>query len=195
MITTVLFDLDGVIRHFDPEVTADIERRHGVAAGELARVAFEPRLAGMLVTGRLPRADWVSAVGEAIGSAEAAMQWGAQQAHVDPDVLALAAEIRDRGIRTAILTNGTDTIAEETSALGLTGAFDPIFNSAEIGHAKPDARVFAHVIEALGCAPDEIFFIDDSATNVAGAVAAGLHAHRFTDAVDLRHALRAHLGD
>lgn len=36
MIRVVLFDLDGVIRHFDSRYVADIEVKYGLAAGALA---------------------------------------------------------------------------------------------------------------------------------------------------------------
>ncbi|MFC4140366.1 MULTISPECIES: HAD family phosphatase [unclassified Microbacterium] len=192
MITTVLFDLDGVIRHFDPEVTAEIERRHGIESGTLMETAFAGTAAEELTIGRLRRDEWIAGIGASLGCPAAAEEWGAQRAHLDEDVLALAAELRGRGIRAAILTNGTDGIPAEIDALGLADSFDPIFNSAEIGHAKPDARVFAHVVHALGCTPEEILFTDDTATNVAGAIAAGMRAHHFTDAAGLRRALRTH---
>ncbi|MDR2997344.1 MAG: HAD family phosphatase [Microbacterium sp.] len=192
MITTVLFDLDGVIRHFDPEVTAEIERRHGIEDGRIMQVAFAGTAAERLTTGRLSRSEWIAGIGASLGAPEAAADWGAQRARLDEGVLALAAELRDLGYRTAILTNGTDDVRAEIEVLGLSGTFDPIFNSAEIGHAKPDARVFAHVVRELGCAPEEIFFIDDSAINVAGAIESGLRAHHFTDAAGLQHALIAH---
>ncbi|MFE6995357.1 HAD family hydrolase [Microbacterium sp. NPDC057659] len=190
-ITTVLFDLDGVIRHFDPEVTAEIERRHGISDGRIMEIAFTGTAAEQLILGRLRRADWIAGIGAALGAPDAASEWGAQGARLDEGVLALAAELRDAGIRTAILTNGTDGVRAEIDELGLSASFDPILNSAEIGFAKPDARVFAHVVEELGCAPEAVFFVDDSATNVAGAIAAGLRAQHFTDAAGLRRALLA----
>jgi putative hydrolase of the HAD superfamily len=192
MIATVLFDLDGVIRHFDPEVTAEIEQRHGIESGRLMETAFAGTAVEELTVGRLRRDAWIAGIGASLGCPAAAEEWGAQRARVDEDVLALAADLRDRGVRTAVLTNGTDAVRTEIEALGLTDVFEPIFNSAEIGFAKPDARVYAHVVEALGAAPEEIFFVDDSATNVAGAVAAGLRAHQFANAAALRLALRAH---
>ncbi|MFD5224960.1 HAD-IA family hydrolase [Microbacterium sp. NPDC058342] len=189
MIRAVIFDLDGVIRHFDPETTADIERRRGVASGTIASVAFAKTRIEPLTTGRLSRADWIASIGEALGDPAAAVEWGMQPVRLDAEVLALARQLSGAGIRPAILTNGTDTISAETTRLGLTALFEPIINTAEIGFAKPDARAFFHVLDALRCEPGDAFFTDDSATNVAAAAALGMHAHHFRSASGLRAAL------
>ena len=190
-IRAVLFDLDGVVRHFDADFTADIEVRHGLSPGAVLDAAFEPDLLAQATTGTISRRRWVELVGATLGSEAAAEEWGRQPSAVDPDVLAIADALRAAGIRTAILTNGTDTIPAETAALGLTAHFDAIFNSAEIGWAKPDIRAFQHVLDALGFAGAEVFFTDDSASKLVGAEELGMPTHRFESAERLRVALRA----
>lgn len=190
MISTVLFDLDGVIRHFQPDVTAAIERRHGITPGAIAQIAFTGSSVERLTTGRLRRADWITAIGEELDNHAAAREWGEQRARVDPEMLALAEELTAAGIRTSILTNGTDTIPGETAELGLDACFAPIFNTAEIGFAKPDARAFTHVLDALGCDPGDVLFTDDSNANIVGAAELGIRTHHFRDAASLRADLR-----
>ncbi|WP_136055952.1 HAD family phosphatase [Microbacterium sp. K24] len=189
-IRAVLFDLDGVIRHFDSEHTTEIERRYGFDPGTITAVAFEPDVLEQVTTGVISRRAWVDRVGETLGSAEAAEEWGRQPSDLDAQVLAVADDLRAAGIRTAILTNGTDTIAAEAEELGLHHRFEAIFNSAEIGWAKPDARAFQHVLDALGLAASEVFFTDDSAGKLAGAEELGMPTHHFTSVDGLRGALR-----
>lgn len=191
MISTVLFDLDGVIRHFEPDVTATIERRHGITTGTIPRIAFTGTSVQRLSTGRLLRADWITEIGEALDNHEAAREWGAQRGRVDPAMLTLAGEIAAAGLRTSILTNGTDTLQAEIAGLHLDDHFAPIFNTAEIGFAKPDARAFTHVLGALGSESTDVLFIDDVRTNIDGAAALGIRTHHFNDAVSLRSDLRA----
>jgi FMN phosphatase YigB (HAD superfamily) len=191
MIRVVLFDLDGVIRHFDPDHVAGIERRHGLAAGAIEGVAFAKPLIEEVTSGRITRTEWVRQVGELSGSAPAAEEWGVQPAVVDEALLDLSDEIRSLGLRTAVLTNGTDTIPAEIAALGIAGRFDAIFNSAEIGFAKPDVRAFEHVLDALGATASEVFFTDDSASKLAGAARLSMHTHLFEGVEDLRGRLRA----
>lgn len=189
-IDCVLLDLDGVIRHFDPVVAAAAERRHGLAAGVLVETAMAAGdLIDELVTGRLSRAKWVVEVGRRVGSAAAAAEWLADTGEVDPEMLDLADEIRAGGITVAILTNGTDTIPQEVVDLGIADRVDAVFNTAEIGVAKPDAGAFRHVCEALEVEPKSVYFTDDSVAKLAGAVELGMTAEHFVDVDTLRDRL------
>lgn len=189
MIRAVLFDLDGVVRHFlhDP----DLEARHGLPAGMIARIAFASPLIDAVTTGNLTREEWIVRVGEAAGSAAAAREWGRTPFAADPDVLALVDELRSHGMMCAILTNGTDTIAEELHDSGIAAHFDRVFNSADIGYAKPDVQAFRHVVADLAIAPEEVFFLDDSPGKLSGARTLGMTTHHYTGVSALRTALDA----
>lgn len=189
MIRVVLFDLDGVIRHFNPKHVADIEGRHGLAAGTLESIAFAKPLIEQVTTGRISRADWVRQVSEMAGSAAAAAEWGLQPAVVDVALLELSDEVRGLGLRTAVLTNGTDSIRAEIAAMGIGTRFDAVFNSAEIGFVKPDVRAFQYVLDALGVAAEEVFFTDDSASKLVGADSLAIRTHLFAGVDDLRRHL------
>lgn len=192
MIRAVLFDLDGVIRHFDPQHVTAIERRHGIDPGAINRFAFSSPVIGQVTTGRISRSEWVDHIARHLVNEDAASEWGRQPSRIDQTVLQLADEIRGTGRATAILTNGTDTIADEATAAGLHNHFNPIFNSADIGYAKPDERAFQHVLDELDVAPGELFFTDDSPAKLLGAAALGIATHHFVDVAELRAALREH---
>lgn len=189
MIKAVLFDLDGVVRHFDPEQRVEIERRHGLDPGQLESALFaEPHLSDV-ITGRTTKRVWLETVGTQLGRVEAALEWGRSPARPDAHVLALAVGLRELGLQTAILTNGTDETPADVALLELETLFDPIVSTAEIGHAKPDRRAFEHVVDRLGLAPGEVFFTDDSAGKLAGADEIGMVTHHFTGIESLRAAL------
>ena len=187
MIRAVLFDLDGVVRHFDHD--PDLENRYGLDRGAIAKIAFASPLIDEVTTGRITRAEWIARIG-ARTCTTAAEEWGRTPFRVDTEMIQLANELRTAGIVCAILTNGTDTIDAEAAQSGLTAHFDPIFNSAEIGHAKPDRRAFLHVMEALHLSAEQIFFTDDSPAKLIGAANLGIRTHAFTDVHTLRIALQ-----
>ena len=188
-ITTVLLDLDGVVRHFDAGHVSAVERAHGLDPGVLIAAAFDPDLLGLVTTGRIPRREWVRRIGATVGHASAAQEWLAALGVVDATMLAEVEGLRARGLRVALLTNGTDTIDGELAALCLDGCFDAVFNSATIGFAKPDPRVFRHVCDELQVRPPEVFFVDDSVANVAAAIDVGISATHFVDVDSFRAAL------
>lgn len=190
-IRAVIFDLDGVVRHFDPENVASIERAHGLEPGSIEAIAFAPHHLELVTTGRISRREWVERIGVELGNDKDAEAWGSQPFHVDEEVLGLVNELRANGIRTAILTNGTDTIPGEVASTNLTSQFETVFNSAEIGWTKPDVRAFQHVLDAMQLAPHEVFFTDDSVGKLTGAEALGMRTHHFTGVAGLREALRS----
>jgi FMN phosphatase YigB (HAD superfamily) len=64
--------------------------------------------------------------------------------------------------------------------------------SAEEGLIKPDAKLFAIACRRAGLAPQDLLFIDDSATNIEAARALGFHVHRFEEGDDLEGLMKSH---
>jgi HAD superfamily hydrolase (TIGR01509 family) len=194
VIRAVVFDLDGVLRQFDS--ATGVEADYGIPPGALEAAAFDPSILDDAVCGRITYEAWIAALGDLLAarhgeSARAgAAAFGALPDRVDPDVLAIARSVRASCI-TAILTNGTTRVEGECERLGLTSEFDHLFNSARVGYAKPDRRVFEHALAALGVEPHECVFTDDSVHKLAGAQELGMHTIHFTGAPVLRDALRA----
>lgn len=188
-IRAVLFDLDGVIRRFHPEHVARIEREHALAPGSIESFAFSTPVIDDVTTGRITRAEWVRAIGEHLAAPAAAEAWGRQPFTPDDAVLELVDELRAAGYTTAVLTNGTDGVPGEVASFGLPDRVDAVFSSHEIGFTKPDVRAFRHVLDALGLEGPEVFFTDDSAAKLAGAVELGMTVHHYTSVAALRTAL------
>lgn len=71
--------------------------------------------------------------------------------------------------------------------------FDLALTSCYLGLRKPEPAIYRRAIDIVGGPAERILFIDDRPENVAGALAAGLTALRFTGADALRAEL-ARLG-
>lgn len=52
--------------------------------------------------------------------------------------------------------------------------------SCDLGVRKPDPLVYKRALDRFGATPEETFFADDSAENIAGARAVGITAHQLT---------------
>lgn len=179
-VDAVLLDLDGVIRHFDPHHLEAVERANGLDVGVIWATAFRPDLIDAVTTGRMTKLAWRDRVGELIGSPAAARQWMKDKGTVDWELIAVVDQLRADGLTVAILTNGTDTIADELDELEVSDHFDAVFNSALIGHAKPDRRAFEHVCRHLDIAAERIFFTDDSESKLSGAIQIGMQARHYS---------------
>ena len=83
---------------------------------------------------------------------------------------------------------GTNTIQshwENHMERGDYAFFNQTYASNKIGCAKPDPHFFELILEAEQTAPENAFFTDDKAENVAAAASLGIHAELFTTAADL----------
>jgi glucose-1-phosphatase len=69
--------------------------------------------------------------------------------------------------------------------------FRGLYYSSSIGHRKPDAAGFDHVVSEIGVPASRIVFFDDLAENIDGARARGLKAVHVRTARDVADALTA----
>ncbi|NUB46081.1 haloacid dehalogenase type II [Fertoebacter nigrum] len=91
-----------------------------------------------------------------------------------PEVPATLAALRARGLRTAILSNGTPgMLAAATASAGIEGLLDDVLSVEAIGAYKPDPQVYALVGQRFGVAPDQVRFVSSNGWDVAGAGAFG----------------------
>lgn len=71
--------------------------------------------------------------------------------------------------------------------------FDDVIVSGDEKCLKPDAKIFHIALARMGNpAPDSVFFIDDSAANIAAADTLGFITHHFKSAAGLESALIKH---
>lgn len=194
MHRAIIYDLDGVIRLWEPTALADIEKRHGLPLGVIAAAAFEPALALQATCGHIDDDGWRLAVKETLVRAHgpagtaAVADWCLLTGRVNSELISLVAELRPRW-RTGLLTNATTRVEADLEQLGLTGCFDVVMNSARLGLAKPDPRVFRAAADRLGHQPEECIFVDDTPVNVEAARATGLTGIVYIGVGDLRERL------
>lgn len=100
--------------------------------------------------------------------------------------------VRQRGLRTAILSNMGDNVhARMVSEFQWLKRFDVLVWSYLLRVAKPDEAIYRHVLKELGVEAGEALFIDDKLPNIEAARALGMKCHLFTTATRLREDLIA----
>jgi putative hydrolase of the HAD superfamily len=198
-IALVLFDMAGVLcRYEKSERIAVLSRISGMAPEAIDAAIWASGFEEAGDAGAMDGAAYLRGFGEAIGYPLTLAEWTEAKAASltpDPAMLDLARRVAARK-RVAVLTNNSVLVWDQIDLLfpQLRPIFgDAIHASGEFGARKPDAQAFLGCLAALGVAPEETLFIDDSAANVAGARRAGLHAHHFTHRLDLEAFLQAYL--
>jgi putative hydrolase of the HAD superfamily len=99
-----------------------------------------------------------------------------RSAHLFPDAQRILAELRSRGARMAIVSNGSSRsqMAKITST-GITEHFDRILISGSLGVSKPEARIFRLAAYSLGVSSAECVFVGDNPErDIVGAGRTGM---------------------
>jgi putative hydrolase of the HAD superfamily len=93
---------------------------------------------------------------------------------VNEEMVALVRRVREKGLRTALLTNN---IAEGREfwqgLLPIDELFDVAVDSSAVGMRKPDPRIYQHTLAEIGgVAPERTVFLDDFAGTITAAAIA-----------------------
>jgi putative hydrolase of the HAD superfamily len=92
-------------------------------------------------------------------------------------MVALARELKERGVKVAVLSNSEGGLADLFAEIGLAELFEAIIDSGRVGVEKPDPRIFAHTLAQVGGDPHHAVHIGDSwSADVVGALGAGWRA-------------------
>jgi len=126
--------------------------------------------------------EWLALRGHTVDASALLDYWFEKDDLKDPLTLDLLERLAERDILQVIATNNEARRAAYIEhRAGFGERVSHVFSSGRIGHAKPEAAFFRHVVETLGFAPEEILLIDDSARNVRAAEALGWKAFHFTE--------------
>lgn len=204
MVRTILFDLDGTLRHSDPNgyetfVAYLAELGHplppdAVRAGhrwthyywsvapemrqDLADHGGETPAFWTRYTERQLRAVGFDGQAPALAEAITRLFDERYQArhHVPDDVVPTLTRLRQRGHTVGLVSNRRDPLDDLAAELGLAGLFDFTLSAGQAGSWKPDPGIFRRAVEIAGSRPEQAAYIGDNYyADILGAQAAGLH--------------------
>jgi len=194
-IQTVFLDAGGVLVNPNWSRVSETMGRHGVAVSATVLAAADPRAKKRLDTGETIQATndqqrgWtyfnlvLTEAGIPLSDATAAALAELHVYHqtynlwetVPDEVRPALAALRARGFRLVVLSNANGTLHRAFDRLGLTSAFDVIFDSHDEGVEKPDPRFFRIALERSGATAETTMHVGDLYhVDVVGARAAGL---------------------
>jgi FMN phosphatase YigB (HAD superfamily) len=191
----VLFDMEGVLSHYDRSArVAHLSAVSGQAPEVVRHAIWGSGLEARADAGQISDDEYLSELGVLLGCPVHRDHWlAARHASITPftEVIALAARVADRS-RIAVLTNNCRLVTDHIGYLNppVAQLFGPhVYASASFGAAKPAPQAYLRCLELLSVGADETLFIDDTDANVAGAINAGLHGYKFVSAEALAREL------
>ncbi|MFO1034428.1 MAG: HAD family phosphatase [Hyphomicrobiales bacterium] len=181
----VIFDMDDVLCHYD------LGRRLRYLASLADTTARDVR-AALWDSGFEEEADaggypepahYLAEFGKRLGYALTETEWVEARRHAmtaNTEVLVIAALLKSQA-ELAIYTNNGPIVKNNLERLLPEAAliFSQRFCSYEFGTKKPDPKAFSRLVDSVGRAPGDCWFIDDKKSNVEGARIAGLTGHHF----------------
>ncbi|MEQ8330813.1 MAG: HAD-IA family hydrolase [Longimicrobiales bacterium] len=195
-VEAVLFDAGNTLIYVDPERLAALLRNVGAETVTTRAVADAERDARRLIhaavadghTGtepevwreyflRLFRDSGVppALLGAAGDSLRATHRADHLWTHVAPGTLEALEELRDAGIRLAVISNADGRVEGVLERVGLRGWFEFVLDSEIVGVTKPDPAIFLEGCHRLGLEPAACLYVGDLLpVDYVGATAAGL---------------------
>ena len=184
MIKTVIFDLGGVlVRTENREPRRIIAERHGLTYQDLSDLVYGCESAELATRGAITAEEHKETVLRELGLSPGTFAefgdefWGGDS--LDKVLVEFIRSLQDE-YRTVLLSNAWDDLRPLLINLWkIDGIFDDIFISGEIKLAKPDPKIFQHVIAVLESDPSTLIFVDDFIENIEAAREAGINAIHF----------------
>lgn len=181
MITTIIFDLGGVLlRTEDQGPRTRLAERLGRTYEELERQVYGSR---EVMRGEISAETHKKSVLRNLGLPEDYIEefsdefWGGDR--MDKKLVEFIQGLQG-DYTTVLLSNAWDDLRPLlVKVWKIAEVFDHIFISAEMGLAKPDPRIYQAVVTELGREPSELVFVDDFIENVQAAREAGWNAVHF----------------
>jgi HAD superfamily hydrolase (TIGR01509 family) len=147
---------------------------------EYARLLLERctgRLSSAQAAERVMRACGIDPSAELISAVVSAHhQLMTQACPLYDDAVPFLEQLRQRGIKIALVSNCADTTRPFLADLNLLQLADEVILSCEVGFAKPSPEIYLRALSAVGVAAADAVMIDDNPSSCAGAESVGIRA-------------------
>lgn len=93
------------------------------------------------------------------------------------DVTGVLAQLRERGLRLAIVSNWGSSLPVLCEQLGISSYFETVVVSSIIGYEKPHPSIFKFALDQTGLSPEDVMYIgDDPYLDYQAARKVGIHS-------------------
>jgi len=173
-----IFDLGKVLVDFDYAIAArKIAARSTKSPQNLHAFLGGSPLLLQYETGALSRQAFFDAIREVVGFQGTMAEFGESFADIFseiPAMIALNAELRQRGFKTFIFSNTNDLAIDHVRrSFPFFKEFDGYIYSYEVGSMKPEARIYEAMEAMCGGFGSDLIYIDDRPENIAAGKSRG----------------------
>lgn len=178
MIKAITFDYGGVIKINDSDLIADICEYLNISKEDWHKEYF--KINHLANTQNVSFEDIFTMVTSKFSKSEEAknhvlglMKSNKGKYHLNDELVSIIKELRNKGYKTALLSNNSIELRQRLKDDGIIDIFDGIIISAEVGLQKPQPGIFDILFKKLELKPDELVFVDDTLRSLEGAESIG----------------------
>ncbi len=193
MIKAIIFDLNGVFIQ-SPYLSERVKEKFGVSTEE-----FLPALKAIMDKVRKPDAGasfdywkpYLEKWGIKSNQEEFFHFWFSEGKEL-VEMIGLARELKDKGIKIFILSNNFKERSEyyKKHFPFLDELFDEVYYSWQTGFVKPDPMAYENLLKENNLKPEECMYFDDSEKNIEAASTLGIQSFIFKDAQETKQILK-----
>ena len=182
-IKAVFFDLGGVIaRTEDLEPRTRLAKSLGLTYADIDKLVFENESSKQASLGIITEKQHWQNIARLLNQPDSEID----RLHSEffaGDRIDLKLVVFMRSLRPAykvgLISNAWSGLRSWIEEQNFADAFDEMVISAEVGHAKPDPRIYQSALQNLQVQPEESVFLDDLPANIEAARKIGMQAIHF----------------
>ena len=184
-IRAVFFDLGGVILRTEYQSPRQrLAERLSMEYYDLVRVVFDSPTAVQATVGSMTAAEHWATVMKRLKRDAAETQSIRDEFFagdiVDRTIVAFLRSLRGT-YKVGLISNAWSDLRDFIIKEKFDDAFDKMIISAEVGAAKPGAKIYQIALEQFGVSPSEAVFVDDFIDNIEGCEKVGIKGIHFKD--------------
>jgi len=183
-IKAVFFDFGGVLVRTEYQAPRQhLAEKLGMDYEDLVRMVFDSPTAKQATVGEITAAEHWTGIIRRLKQPESELQSIRDEFFsgdvVDRELLNFVRSLRPR-YKIGLISNAFDDLRPFIVKEKFEDVFDHMIISAEVGAAKPSAKIFKIALERFGVGSNEAIFVDDFRENIEGCEKEGIKGLHFT---------------
>lgn len=187
-IRAVFFDFGGVIQRTEFQAPRQrLAQRFGMDYDDIDKLVFSSPSAIQATIGAVSETEHWQAIAQRLKVRDEEIQLVEKEFFagdiIDHSLLQYLSALRPRFI-TGLISNAWSGMRAYIERQRIAGSFDHLVISAEVGAAKPEARIYQIALEQAQVRAEEAVFVDDVVENIEACERVGMKGILFMNSQD-----------
>ena len=198
-IQAVFFDFGGVIQRTEYQAPRQyLAQRFSMEYDDIDNIVFNSPTAKQATVGEIPVQKHWEAVAKRLKVSKEQITGVENEFFagdvIDHSIVEYLRSLRPR-FKTGLISNAWSDMREYLVRKKLDAVFDTLTISAEVGVAKPEAKIYHLALEQAQVQPEAAVFVDDVLANIEACEALGMKGILFKDPQEAMEQLKKLLKD